>query len=46
MTARIVQAHYLSRMLGLLALMPPGMATEILTASKKMSGVVMGFSQN
>ena len=43
---RMVQAHYLSRMLGLLALMPPGMTAEILTASEKMSGVVMGFSQN
>jgi len=43
---RMVQEHYLNRMLGLLALMPPGMTAEILTASEKMSGVVMGFARN
>jgi hypothetical protein len=43
---RMVQAHYLNRMVGLLALMPPNMTAEILGASEKMSGVVMGFVQN
>ena len=45
-TLRMVQAHYLNRMLGLLALMPPEMTAKILAASEKMSGVVIGFSQN
>jgi hypothetical protein len=42
----MVQAHYLNRMRGLLALMPPDMTIEILAASEKMSGAVMGFSHN
>jgi hypothetical protein len=43
---RMVQAHYLNRMLGLLALMPPDVTAEVLAAIEKMSGVVMGFSRN
>jgi len=43
---RMVQAHDLNRMAGLLALMPPDMTAEILGTSEKMSGGVMGFVQN
>ena len=45
-TLRMVRAHYLNRMLGLLALMPPKMTAATLAASEKMMGTVMGFTQN
>ena len=45
-TLRMVQAHYLNRMLGLLALMPPDMTAEVLRAGEKATGTVMGFTQN
>jgi hypothetical protein len=45
-TLRMVQAHYLNRMLGLVALMPPKMTAATLAASEKMMGTVMGFTQN
>jgi hypothetical protein len=45
-TLRMVQAHYLSRVRGLLADMPAEIANEILAMSEKASGAVMGFSQN
>jgi hypothetical protein len=45
LTLRMVQAHYVNRVRGLLALMPPDLNAEIL-ASAKVCGAVIGFSQN
>ena len=43
---RMIQAHYLNRMFGLLALMPADMTAEVLRASERVAGTVMGFTQN
>ena len=43
---RQVRALYTHRLRGLVAIWPPELTAEILAASEKMSGVVMGFSQN
>jgi hypothetical protein len=43
---RMVQAHYSDRMYRVLSFLPAKMTTEVLAESEKMSGVVMGFSQN
>ncbi len=45
-TLRMIQAHYMSRVRSLLANMPAEITHEILTASDKTSGAVIGFSQN
>jgi hypothetical protein len=45
LTLRMVQAHYVNRVRSLLAVMPPDLNAEIL-ASAKVSGAVIGFSQN
>ena len=43
---RLVKALYQHRLRDIVALAPADMTAEILVASEKMSGVVMGFSQN
>jgi hypothetical protein len=43
---RMIQAHYLSRLRGLLAAVPPDMSAEILSACEKTVGPVIGFVQN
>jgi hypothetical protein len=43
---RMIQAHYLSRLRGLLAAVPPDMSAEILAACEKVSGLVIGFTLN
>ncbi len=43
---RMIQAHYLSRLRGLLAAVPPDMSAEILSACEKTVGPVIGFTQN
>ena len=43
---RMIQAHYLNRLRGLLAAIPPDMSAEILSACEKTSGPVIGFTQN
>ena len=43
---KMIQAHYLSRLCGLLAAVPPDMNVEILSACEKASGPVIGFTLN
>ena len=43
---RLVRALYTHRLRGLVAVLPPELTAEILAASERMSGVVMGFAPN
>jgi len=43
---RMIQVHYLNRLRGLLAAVPPDMSAEILSACEKTIGPAIGFTQN
>jgi len=43
---RMIQAHYLKRLRGLLAAVPADMRAEILSACEKTVGPVIGFTLN
>ncbi len=43
---RMIQAHYLNRLRGLLAAVPPDVSAEVLSACEKTVGPVIGFTQN